>query len=165
MQTRERTRGGRPRRAHTHVGFAEGHVYNAADYDEGVKRVPGVTKIPLDRAGRGADVDEHVGTTTPHGSHGDVAEAPPYPWQPGGVGGPKGGRGDRPLAGRDTGWGWGAPACVREGAHPCTHTHARTHAGRTHTQAERTHAHKHTRACAVQTQGPRPSSLAGQRAL
>lgn len=38
---------------HTYVGFAEGHVYNAADYDEGVKRVPGVTKIPLDRAGRG----------------------------------------------------------------------------------------------------------------
>lgn len=50
---RQRARGGRPRAAHTHVGFAEGHVYNAADYDEGVKRIPGVTKIPLDRAGRG----------------------------------------------------------------------------------------------------------------
>lgn len=50
---RQRTRGGRPRAGHTHVGFAEGHVYNAADYDEGVKRIPGVTKIPLDRAGRG----------------------------------------------------------------------------------------------------------------
>lgn len=47
---RERTQA---TQVHTYVGFAEGHVYNAADYDEGVKRVPGVTKIPLDRAGRG----------------------------------------------------------------------------------------------------------------
>lgn len=143
MQTRERTRGGRPRRAHTHVGFAEGHVYNAADYDEGVKRVPGVTKIPLDRAGRGADVDEHVGTTTPHGSHGDVAEAPPYPWQPGGVGGPKGGRGDRPLAGRDTGWGGGGTGMCERGCAPM-HAHARTHAGRTHARTRRQSARMRT---------------------
>lgn len=39
--------------AHTHVSFAEGHVYYAADYDEGIKGVPGVTKIALDRAGGG----------------------------------------------------------------------------------------------------------------
>lgn len=45
--------GGGPGRAHTHVSFAERHVYNAADYDEGVKRVPGITKVPLDRAGGG----------------------------------------------------------------------------------------------------------------
>lgn len=50
---RQRQDGRHPGRAHTHVGFAEGHVYNAADYDEGVKGVPGVTKVPLDRAGRG----------------------------------------------------------------------------------------------------------------
>lgn len=47
---RERTQA---TQVHTYVSFAEGHVYNAADYDEGVKRVPGVTKVPLDRAGRG----------------------------------------------------------------------------------------------------------------
>jgi hypothetical protein len=57
VQTAER--GHKPHGVYTYVCFAEGHVYNAADYDEGVKRVPGVTKIPLDRAG-GADVYEHV---------------------------------------------------------------------------------------------------------
>lgn len=51
-QTERGQEAGGHRRAHTHVSFAEGHVYNAADYDEGVKRVPGITKIPLDRAGR-----------------------------------------------------------------------------------------------------------------
>lgn len=55
VQTEER--GCRLCQVHTHVCFTEGHVNNAADYDEGVKRVPGVTKIPLNRAG-GADVYE-----------------------------------------------------------------------------------------------------------
>lgn len=45
--------GGGRDQADTHIGFAEGHVYNAAHYDERVKRVPGVTEIPLHRAGRG----------------------------------------------------------------------------------------------------------------
>lgn len=37
---------------YTHISFTENDVYYAAKNDEGVKRVPGITKIPLDRAGR-----------------------------------------------------------------------------------------------------------------
>lgn len=36
----------------THIGFTENDVYYAAKNDEGVKRVPGITKIALNRAGR-----------------------------------------------------------------------------------------------------------------
>lgn len=64
------------RQAHTHVGFAEGHVYNAADYDEGVKRIPGVTKIPLDRAGRGQTFMSMYERNAIRIIYGDTLEAP-----------------------------------------------------------------------------------------
>lgn len=48
--------------------------------------------------------------------------------------------------GHRLGWG-GAPACVREGAHPCTHTHARTQDARTHAHAGRAHACAQAHAC------------------
>lgn len=39
-------------RGYTHISFTENDVYYAAKNDEGVKRVPGITKIALNRAGR-----------------------------------------------------------------------------------------------------------------